>query len=46
MKTLRLLFVLVLTTITAHAQEETNKKEKQRKFSIGLEFADYNQIIK
>lgn len=46
MKTLRLLFVLVLTTITAHAQEETNKKEKERKFSIGLEFADYNQIIK
>lgn len=46
MKTLRLLLILVLTTITAHSQEETNKKEKERKFSIGLEFADYNQIIK
>jgi hypothetical protein len=44
MKKLRLLFVLVLTTLTVHGQDETNKKE--RKFSIGLEFADYNQQIK
>ena len=45
MKTLQFLFIVLLATIT-NAQEEEKKDEKDRKFSISLELADYKQQIR
>jgi len=45
MKTLQFLIITLLTTI-CFAQEDDQKKENNRKFSISFELADYNQQIK